>query len=47
MWNGSSNYHKVPNDMLRQCGYVSMVHLWKLRHISASLYRNEVRMHMT
>lgn len=45
-WNGSSNYHKVPNDMLRRCGYVSMVHLWKLRHISASLYRNEVRMHM-
>ena len=45
-WNSCSNYHKVPNDMLRRCGYVSMVHLWKLRRISASLYRNEVRMHM-
>lgn len=45
-WNGASNYHKVPNDMLRRCGYVSMVHLWKLRRISASLYRNEVRMRM-
>ena len=45
-WNGSSNYHKVPNDVLRRCGYVSMVHLWKLRRINASLYRNEVRMHM-
>lgn len=45
-WNSCSNYRKVPNDMLRRCGYVSMVHLWKLRHISASLYRNEVRMHI-
>lgn len=45
-WNSCSNYHKVPNDMLRRCGYVSMVHLWKLRRISASLYRNEVRMRM-
>ena len=45
-WNGSSNYHKVPNEMLGRCGYVSMVHLWKLRRISASLYRNEVRMRM-
>lgn len=45
-WNSSANYHKVPNDILRQCGYVSMVHLWKLRRINASLYRNEVRMKM-
>lgn len=45
-WNSCSNYHKVPNEMLRRCGYVSMVHLWKLHRISASLYRNEVRMHM-
>lgn len=45
-WNSFSNYHKVTNEMLRACGYVSMVHLYKLRHISASLYRNEVRMHM-
>ncbi len=45
-WRSGSNYHKVPNDMLRRCGYVSMVHLWKLRQISASLYRNEVRMNM-
>ncbi len=45
-WNSCSNYHKVPNEMLRRCGYVSMVHLWKLRRISASLYRNEVRMRM-
>lgn len=45
-WNSCSNYHKVPNDMLRRCGYVSMVHLWKLHRISAPLYRNEVRMHM-
>lgn len=46
-WNSCSNYHKVPNEMLRRCGYVSMVHLWKLRRISAPLYRNEVRMRMT
>ena len=45
-WNSSANYRKVPNDVLRQCGYVSMVHLWKLRRINASLYRNEVRMKM-
>lgn len=45
-WRSASNYFKVPNDMLRQCGYVSMVHLWKLRRINASLYRNEVRMKM-
>lgn len=45
-WRGASNYFKVPNDMLRQCGYVSMVHLWKQRRISPSLYRNEVRMKM-
>ncbi len=45
-WRSGANYHKVPNDMLRRCGYVSMIHLWKLRRISASLYRNEVRMQM-
>lgn len=45
-WNSSANYRKVPNDVLRQCGYVSMVHLWKLRRINANLYRNEVRMKM-
>ena len=43
-WNSRSNYNKVPNDMLRQCGYVSMVHLFKLYKISRPLYRNEVRM---
>ena len=43
-WNSRSNYHKVPNDMLRRCGYVSMVHLFKLYKISKPLYRNEVRM---
>ena len=42
-WNSRSNYHKVPNDMLRRCGYVSMVHLFKLYKISKPLYRNEVR----
>lgn len=45
-WNSSANYRKVPNDVLRQCRYVSMVHLWKLRRINANLYRNEVRMKM-
>ena len=45
-WNSRSNYNKVPNDMLRRCGYVSMVHLWKLHRISKPLYRNEVRMRM-
>ena len=43
-WNSCGNYHKVPNDMLRRCGYVSMVHLFKLYKISKPLYRNEVRM---
>ena len=43
-WNSYGNYQKVPNDMLRRCGYISMVHLFKLYKISKSLYRNEVRM---
>lgn len=43
-WNSYGNYNKVPNDMLRRCGYVSMVHLFKLYKISRPLYRNEVRM---
>lgn len=45
-WNSYGNYHKVPNDMLRRCGYVSMAHLFKLYKISRPLYRNEVRMRM-
>ena len=45
-WNSYGNYSKVPNDMLRRCGYVSMVHLFKLYRISRPLYRNEVRMRM-
>lgn len=44
-WNSYGNYNKVPNDMLRRCGYISMVHLFKLYKISRPLYRNEVRMH--
>ena len=43
-WNSYGNYQKVPNDMLRRCGYISMVHLYKLYKISKSLYINEVRM---
>ena len=43
-WNSRSNYHKVPNEMLRRCGYISMAHLFKLYRISKPLYRNEVRM---
>lgn len=43
-WNSFSNYAKVPNDMLRRCGYVSMVHLFKLYKTTRPLYRNEVRM---
>ncbi len=43
-WNSRSNYRKVPNDMLRKCGYLSMAHLYKLYKINKSLYRNEVRM---
>ena len=43
-WNSFGNYNKVPNDMLRRCGYVSMVHLYKLYKISHQLYQNEVRM---
>ena len=43
-WNSYGNYNKVPNDMLRRCGYISMVHLYKLYRISRPLYRNEVRM---
>lgn len=46
-WNSYGNYHKVPNDMLRRCGYLSMAHLYKLYKISKPLYRNEVRMHCT
>lgn len=45
-WNSYGNYSKVPNNMLRRCGYVSMVHLFKLYRISRPLYRNEVRMRM-
>ena len=45
-WRSAANYQRVPNDMLRQCGYISMVHLWKQRRISQSLYSNEIRMHM-
>ena len=45
-WNSYGNYNKVPNDILRRCGYVSMVHLFKLYKISRPLYRNEVRMRM-
>ena len=45
-WNSYGNYNKVPNDMLRRCGYVSMVHLFKLNKISRPLYRNEVRTRM-
>lgn len=43
-WNSHSNYSKVPNDMLRRCGYVSMAHLFKLYKATRTLYRNEVRM---
>ena len=43
-WNSRSNYHKVPNETLRRCGYISMAHLFKLYRISKPLYRNEVRM---
>ncbi len=43
-WNSFGNYQKVPNDMLRRCGYISMAHLYKLYKISKPLYRNEVRM---
>ena len=42
-WNSRSNYHKVPNEMMRRCGYISMAHLFKLYRISKPLYRNEVR----
>lgn len=45
-WNSYGNYNKVPNDMLRRCGYVSMAHLYKLYRISKPLYRNEVRMNI-
>lgn len=43
-WNAYGNYQKVPNDMLRRCGYISMVHLFKLYKTTRPLYRNEVRM---
>lgn len=43
-WNSYGNYQKVSNDMLRRCGYISMVHLFKLYKTSRPLYRNEVRM---
>ena len=43
-WNSRSNYLKVPNEMLRRCGYISMAHLFKLYRIAKPLYRNEVRM---
>ena len=45
-WNSYGNYSKVPNDMLKQCGYLSMVHLYKLYRIHKELYRNEVRMRL-
>lgn len=45
-WNSYGNYQKVPNDMLRRCGYISMVHLYKLYIATPALYRNEVRMNI-
>lgn len=46
-WNSYGNYQKVPNDMLRRLGYISMAHLYKLYRISKPLYRNEVRMRIS
>lgn len=45
-WNGHGNYCKVPNDMLRRLGYLSMAHLYKLYKTARPLYRNEVRMYI-
>jgi len=45
-WNSFGNYQKVPNDMLKRLGYVSMVHLYKLYKASRPLYRNEVRINI-
>lgn len=42
-WNSYSNYNKVPNEKLKELGYLSMVHLYKLRQIHPDLYRAEVR----
>ena len=43
-WNTTGNANKVPNEMLARCGYVSMMHLYKLYRIARPLYQNEVRM---
>lgn len=43
-WNSTGNANKVSNEMLERCGYVSMMHLFKLFRIARPLYQNEVRM---
>lgn len=43
-WNATGNANKVSNEMLERCGYVSMMHLYKLYKIARPLFQNEVRM---
>lgn len=42
-WNYTHNKNQVPNQRLLECGYVSMVHLFKARKCSSQLYKAEIQ----
>lgn len=49
-WNYTHNVHKIPNSLLQELGYVSLVHMAKAARIDRSFFREEhllcVKQHM-
>lgn len=49
-WNYTHNVHKIPNSLLQEMGYVSLVHMAKAARIDRSFFREEhllcVKQHM-
>lgn len=42
-WNHTTNRNKTSNDILRELGYVSLLHMFKLYKINKEVYRAEVQ----
>ena len=40
-WNYTHNIHQIPNSLLEENGYVSLVHMAKVAHISRALFMEE------
>lgn len=46
-WNHTTNMNKTSNEKLKDLGYVSMVHMYKLYRINKEVFRAEIRREMT